>query len=179
MAVNRFFYLSFGRLVIRELWKSKLRVKTLLILILGLAGTGFLLGPCLIEGAFVSVTGDTLFIVHSVSMSSIITGDSQMVCRRSINMETYSWKFGLVQRSVLRVFFGPFSFQHSGSLPIFTFIVLFNIFSGFVVLGRDSAATGYLALRQGCLPSSAVGHRMRFVSGGLIICCFFLCSLFW
>ena len=51
-------------LVFRELWKSKLSVgrisvKTILILILGLASTGFLLGPCLIRGAFVSVAGDT------------------------------------------------------------------------------------------------------------------------
>src|SRR5277367_4887647 len=51
-------------LVFRELWKSKrsvgrIRVKTLLILILGLASTGFLLGPCLVRAAFVSVTGDT------------------------------------------------------------------------------------------------------------------------
>ena len=56
-------FLSAG-LVFRELWKSKLSVgrisvKTLLILILGLASTGFLLWPCLIRGAFVSVTGDT------------------------------------------------------------------------------------------------------------------------
>ena len=56
-------FLSAG-LVFRELWKSKLSVgrisvKTLLMLILGLASTGFLLWPCLIRGAFVSVTGDT------------------------------------------------------------------------------------------------------------------------
>ena len=55
-----FIFLSAG-LVIRELWKSKLRVKTLLILILGLAGAGFLLWPCLIGGAFVSVAGDPFF----------------------------------------------------------------------------------------------------------------------
>ena len=46
-------------LALRELWKSKLSVKALLILLLGLASTGFLLWPCLTRGAFVSVTGDT------------------------------------------------------------------------------------------------------------------------
>ena len=55
-----FIFLSAG-MAIRELWKSKLRVKTLLILILGLAGAGFLLWPCLIGGAFVSPASDPFF----------------------------------------------------------------------------------------------------------------------
>ncbi len=53
-------FLSAG-LVIRELWKSKLRINTLLILVLGVASSGFLLWPSLTRGAFVSVTGDTFY----------------------------------------------------------------------------------------------------------------------
>jgi hypothetical protein len=37
---------------------GRISFKTLLILLLGLASTGFLLWPCLTRGAFVSVTGD-------------------------------------------------------------------------------------------------------------------------
>src|SRR5271165_5080278 len=58
-------------------------LKTLLILTLGLASTGFLLWPCLTRGAFVSVPATLFFIVLPVGTSPITTGDSNMVYRPS------------------------------------------------------------------------------------------------
>ena len=93
-----FIVLSTG-LVIRELWKSKLRVKTLLILLLGLASTGFPLWPCLIKGAFISVAGDTFFYSYFRSISRRSSpGIRKLVCRRSINLGPLCRRPGLAPR---------------------------------------------------------------------------------
>ena len=141
-------------LVFRELWKSKLSVgrisvKTLLILILGLASTGFLLGPCLIRGAFVSVTGDTFMysafgqylVDHHRGFAFGLPPIDQYAMTQS---ET---RFGTAP--VLGFFSVLFHSSTAAVLPIYIFIVLANIFSGFVLLSRRFGCNRLLSLAAG------------------------------
>jgi hypothetical protein len=158
-------FLSAG-LVFRELWKSKLSVgrisvKTLLILILGLASTGFLLWPCLIRGAFVSVTGDTFMysafgqylVDHHRGFEFGLSPVDQYAMTQS---ET---RFGTAP--VLGFFSVLFHSSTAAALPIYVFIVLANIFSGFVLLSRRfgcnrifSLAAGLYAVIGGWAPNA-------------------------
>jgi hypothetical protein len=141
-------FLSAG-LIIRELWKSKLRINTLLILILGVATSGFLLWPSLTRGAFVSITGDTFyygalgqyltdhhrgFEVGLAPIDQYATGMSE---------ERFSSASVLGFLSVL------FRSSTVAVLPIYIFIVLANIFSGFVVLSRRFGCNRLLSLAAG------------------------------
>ena len=141
-------FLSAG-LIIRELWKSKLRINTLLILILGVATSGFLLWPSLTRGAFVSITGDTFyysalgqyltdhhrgFEVGLAPIDQYATGMSE---------ERFSTASVLGFLSVL------FRSSTAAVLPIYIFIVLANIFSGFVVLSRRFGCNRLLSLAAG------------------------------
>jgi len=141
-------------LVFRELWKSKLSfgrisVKTLLILILGLASTGFLLGPSLIKGAFVSVTGDTFMysafgqylVDHHRGFEFGLPPVDQYAMTQS---ET---RFGTAP--VLGFFSVLFHSSTAAVLPIYIFIVLANIFSGFVLLSRRFGCNRLLSLAAG------------------------------
>ena len=153
--------LLFVCLVLRELWKSKLSVKTLLILILGVASTGFLLWPSLTKGAFVSVAGDTFFYSsfgqyladHHRGFEFGLSPIDQFA---AVMSETR-----LGTASVLSLFSVLFHATTAEALPIFTFIVLVNIFSGFVILSRRfgcdrlaSLAAGLLAVIGGWTPNA-------------------------
>ena len=141
-------------LVFRELWKAKrgvgrIRVKTLLILILGLASTGFLLGPCLVRAAFVSVTGDTFMysafgqylVDHHRGFEFGLPPVDQYAVTQS---ET---RFGTAP--VLGFFSVLFHSSAAAVLPIYIFIVLANIFSGFVLLSRRFGCNRLLSLAAG------------------------------
>jgi hypothetical protein len=142
-------------LVFRELWKSKLSVKTLLILILGFASTGFLLWPCLTRGAFVSVAGDPFFYSSfgqyvADHHRGFETGLSPIDQFGAIQSET---RFGTA--SILGFFSILFHSTTVESLPSLTFIVLLNIFSGFVLLSRSFGCSRLFSLAAGLL--SVVG----------------------
>ena len=136
-------------LVFRELWKSKLSLKALLILLLGLAGTGFLLWPCLTRGAFVSVTGDTFMysafgqylVDHHRGFEFGLSPVDQYAMGQS---ET---RFGTA--SVLGFFSVLFHSSTAAVLPIYIFIVLVNIFSGFALLSRRFGCNRLLSLAAG------------------------------
>src|SRR5271166_830646 len=158
-------FLSAG-LVFRELWKSKLSVgrisvKTLLTLILGLASTGFLLWPCLTRGAFVSVTGDTFMysafgqylVDHHRGLAFGLSPVDQYAMGQS---ET---RFG--SASLLGFFSVLFHSSTAAALPFYIFILLANIFSGFVLLSRRfgcnrlfSLAAGLYAVIGGWAPNA-------------------------
>ena len=143
-----FIFLSAG-MAIRELWKSKLRVKTLLILILGFAGTGFLLWPCLIGGAFVSTASDPFFYSaygqyvadHHRGFAVGLSPIDQFAAVVSEH------RFGTA--SVLSFFSVLFHSTTAEAQPIFAFFVLVNIFSGFVVLGRRFGCNRLFSLAAG------------------------------
>jgi hypothetical protein len=148
-----FSFLSAG-LVFRELWKSKLSivrisVKTLLILLLGLASTGFLLWPCLTRGAFVSVTGDTFMysafgqylVDHHRGYAFGLSPIDQYAVGQS---ET---RFGTA--SVLGFFSVLFHSSTAAVLPVYVFIVLANIFSGFALLSRRFGGNRLFSLAAG------------------------------
>jgi len=153
-------FLSAG-LVIREVWKSKLRLKTLLILILGVASSGFLLGPSLTRGAFVSVAGDTFLysafgqylVDHPRGLEGGLSPVDQYASSQS---ETH---FGTA--SVLGFLSILFHSSTVAVLPIYALIALVNIFSGFVLLSRRfgcnrlfSLAAGIFAVISGWTPNA-------------------------
>src|SRR6476659_8988927 len=118
----------------RKLWKSKLSAKTLVILILGLASTGFLLWPCLIREAFVSVTGDTfLYTAFGQYLvdhhRGLAFGLSPIDQYEAVLSETRFWT-----ASVLGFLSVLFRSTTAAALPFYVFLVLANIFSGFVLL---------------------------------------------
>jgi len=140
---------------------GRISLKTLLILLFGLASTGFLLWPCLIRGAFVSVTGDTFmygafgqYIVdHPRGFEFGLSPVDQYAMTQS---ET---RFGTA--SVLGFFSVLFHSSTAAVLPIYIFIVLSNIFSGFVLLSRRfgcnrlfSLAAGLYAVIGGWAPNA-------------------------
>jgi hypothetical protein len=148
-------------LVLRELWKSKLSVKTLLILILGVASSGFLLWPSLTRGAFVSVAGDTFFyssfgqflVDHHRGFEVGLSPIDQFA---AVMSETR-----LGTASVLSLLSVWLHTTTAEVLPIFTLIVLVNIFSGFAILSRRfgcdrlaSLAAGLLAVMGGWTPNA-------------------------
>ena len=155
-----FIFLSAG-MAIRELWKSKLRVKTLLILILGLAGAGFLLWPCLIEELLSASASDPFFYSAYGQYVADHHRGFAVGLSPSINLEpgVSEHRFGTV--SVLSFFSVLFHSTTAEVQPIFVFIVLVNIFSGFVVLGRRfgcnrlfSLAAGLFAVIGGWVPNA-------------------------
>jgi hypothetical protein len=141
-------FLSAG-LVIRELWKSQLRVKTVLILALGVASTGFPLWSCLTRGAFINVAGDTFFYAtfgqfladHHRGFEFGLSPIDQF---GAIMSET---RFGTA--SVLSFFSVLFHSTTAAAVPIFTLIVLVNIFSGFVLLSRRFGCNRLFSLAAG------------------------------
>jgi hypothetical protein len=151
-------------LVFRELWRGvasdtrgaasnsppgRISLKTLLILTLGLASTGFLLWPCLTRGAFVSVTGDTFLYSafgqyladHHRGFEFGLSPIDQYATGLS---ET---RFGTA--SVLGFFSVLFRSSTAAALPIYIFIVLANIFSGFVLLSRRLGCNRLFSLASG------------------------------
>ena len=140
---------------------GKISFKTLLILLLGLASTGFLLWPCLTRGAFVSVTGDNfLYSAFGQYLADhhrgIEFGLSPVDQYGAALSET---RFGTA--AVLGLFSILFHTSTAAALPIYIFIVLANIFSGFVLLSRRfgcnrlfSLAAGLYAVIGGWAPNA-------------------------
>ncbi len=156
-----FFILLATGLVLRELWESKLRAKTLLILLLGLASTGFTLWPSLIKGSFINVAGDTFYYTafgqyladHHRGLEFGLSPIDQFGATLS---ET---RFGTA--SVLSFLAIVFHSTTAEAVRIFTLAVLVNIFSGFVLLSRRfgcnrlfSLAAGVLAVIGGWTPDA-------------------------
>ena len=143
-------FLSAG-LVIRELWKLKLRVKTVLILALGVVSTGFPLWSCLTRGAFISVAGDTFLYT---SFGQYLTdhhrgfeyGLSPLDQFGALQSET---RFG--SASVLSFFAVLFHSTTAAAVRVFAIIVLVNIFSGFVLLSRRLDCNRLFSLAAGLL----------------------------
>jgi hypothetical protein len=152
-------FLSAG-LVFRELWRGvkgaasssppgRISVKTLLILLLGLASTGFLLWPCFTRGAFVSVTGDTfMYCAHGQYLVDHHRGFAfGLPPVDQYAMTQSETRFGTA--SVLGFFSVLFHSSTAAVLPIYIFIVLANIFSGFVLLSRRFGCNRLLSLAAG------------------------------
>jgi hypothetical protein len=149
-----------------EFWKSQLSdrrisVKTLLTLILGVAGAGFLLWPCLTKGAFVSVTGDAFFYS---AFGQYLTDHHRGIQFGLPPIDQYATllsetRFGTA--SVLGFFSVLFHSTTAAVLPFYIFLVLLNIFSGFVLLSRIfgcnrlfSLAAGLFAVIGGWTPNA-------------------------
>jgi hypothetical protein len=150
----------------REFWKSKvsdrrISVKTLLTLILGVASAGFLLWPCLTRGAFVSVTGDAFFYS---AFGQYLTDHHRGIQFGLPPIDQYATllsetRFGTA--SVLGFFSVLFHSTTAEVLPVYIFLVLVNIFSGFVLLSRIfgcnrlfSLAAGLFAVICGWTPNA-------------------------
>jgi hypothetical protein len=147
-------------LILRELRKTPLGFKTLLILILGMASTGFLLWPCL-KGAFVSVTGDTFlytaFGQYLVNHHRGIEFGLSLIDQYSTGLSETRFCTAAVL-GFLSVFFRSTT---AGVLPFYIFIILANIISGFVLLSRRfgcnrlfSLAAGLFAVIAGWTPNA-------------------------
>jgi hypothetical protein len=139
-----------------NLWKSRLSAKALLFLIPGVASAGYLLWPCLTRGAFVSLTGDTFLytafgqylVDHHRGLIYGLSQVDQYAAGLSESRFASAAVLGLL--SVL------FRSTTAEVLPVYILIVLVNIFSGFVLLGRRfggnrlfSVAAGLLAVIGG------------------------------
>jgi hypothetical protein len=139
----------------------RVSLKTLLILILGVASTGFLLWPSLSRGAFVSIAGDTFLysafgqylVDHPRGLEGGLSPIDQYASSQS---ETH---FGTA--SVLGFLSSLFHSSTLAVLPIYALITLVNIFSGFVLLSRRfgcnrlfSLAAGLYALIGGWTPNA-------------------------
>src|SRR5271165_835159 len=116
-------------LALRKLRKSKLSLKTLLILLLGLASSGLLLWPYLTRGAFVGVTGDTfLYSAFGQYLADHHRGFEyglSPIDQYATGMSES--RFGTA--SVLGFFSVLFHSSVAAVLPIYVLIVLANIFS--------------------------------------------------
>jgi hypothetical protein len=168
-------FLSAG-LAMRELWRGVARdargvassspprrigPKTLLILALGVASTGFPLWHCLTRGAFISVAGDTFlyttfgqFLVDH--HRGLVFGLSPIDQFGALMSETR-----FCTASVLSFLAVLFHSSTAAALRIFALIVLVNIFSGFVLLSRRfgcnrlfSLGAGFLAVIGGWTPNA-------------------------
>jgi hypothetical protein len=128
---------------------DRVSLKTLLILLLGLASTGFLLWPCFTRGAFVSVTGDTfMYSAHAQYLVDHHRGFAfglPPVDQYAISQS--ETRFGTA--SVLGFFSVLFHSSTAAVLAIYVFIVLANIFSGFVLLSRRYGCNRLLSLAAG------------------------------
>jgi len=148
-------------LALRQLWKSRLSVKAVLMLLLGLASAGFLLWPWLTRGAFVGVTGDTFLysafgqylVDHHRGFEFGLSPIDQYATGMSES------RFGTA--SVLGFFSILFQTSTAAALPVYLFITLANIFSGFVLLSRRfgcnrlfSLAAGLYAVIGGWTPNA-------------------------
>jgi hypothetical protein len=150
----------------REFRKSKLigrmiSVKALLTLILGVASAGFLLWPCLTRGAFVSVTGDAFFYS---AFGQYLTDHHRGIQFGLPPIDQYATllsetRFGTA--SVLGFLSVLFHSTTAEVLPFYIFLVLVNIFSGFVLLSRIfgcnrlfSLAAGLFAVIGGWTPNA-------------------------
>ena len=136
-------------------------LKTLLILLLGLASTGLHLWPCLTRGAFVSVTGDNfLYSAFGQYLADhhrgIELGLSPVDQYGAALSET---RFGTA--SVLGFLSILLRTSTAAALPVYLFITLANIFAGFVLLSRRfgcnrlfSLAAGLYAVIGGWTPNA-------------------------
>src|SRR4029077_9307130 len=141
--------------------------KTLLILALGVASTGFLLWPCLTSGAFVSVTGDTFLYTafgqyladHHRGFEFGLSPIDQYATSLS---ET---RFGTA--SALGLFSVLFHSTTAAALPIYIFIVLVNIFSGYVLLSRRFGCNRLFSVAAGLFAVIGGWTSNALIIGGL------------
>jgi hypothetical protein len=128
---------------------GRINLKRLLPLMLGICCAGFLLWPSLTSGAFVSVTGDTFFYS---AFGQYLTDHHRGVEFGLPPVDQYATylsetRFGTA--SVLGFFAVLFHSSAAAVLPLFVFIILFNIFSGFALLSRRFGCNRFLSLAAG------------------------------
>jgi hypothetical protein len=146
---------------------GRISLKTLLILILGIASSGILLWSGLTRGAFVSVAGDTFLysafgqylVDHPRGLEGALSPVDQYASSQS---ETH---FGTA--SVLGFLSILFHSSTVAVLPVYALIALVNIFSGFVLLSRRFGCNRLFSLAAGSLAVSG-GWTLNAVNiGGL------------
>jgi hypothetical protein len=143
-------FLSAG-LIIRELWKSQLRIAMVLTVTVGLASSAFLLWPSLTRGGFINVTGDTFFYAtfgqfladHHRGLETGLPPIDQFAAAMS---ETR-----FCTASVLSFFSVLSHCTTAEVVPIFALIVLVNIFLGFVLVSRRFGCSRLFSLAGGLL----------------------------
>jgi hypothetical protein len=140
---------------------GRINLKTFLTLMLGICCAGFLLWPSLTSGAFVSVTGDTFFYG---AFGQYLTDHHRGIEFGLPPVDQYATylsetRFGTA--SVLGLFAVLFHSNSAAVLPLYVFIILVNIFSGFVLLSRRfgcnrlfSLAAGSFAVVGGWTPNA-------------------------
>jgi hypothetical protein len=147
--------------VFRELRKTKLSVSTFLILILAVASPGFLLWSRLINGAFVSLTGDPFFYS---AIGQYLTDHHRGIKFGLPPIDQYATlqsETRMGTASILGFFAVLFHSSTAAALSFYVFIVLANLFSGFVLLSRCfgcnrlfSLAAGLFAVIGGWTPNA-------------------------
>jgi hypothetical protein len=149
---SAFMVLLSAGLVFRELWRphfGRINLKTLLILMVGVCGAGFLLWPSLTRGAFVSVTGDTFFYS---AFGQYLTDHHRGIEFGLPPIDQYATllsetRFGTA--SILGFLSVLFHSNVAAILPLYLFIILVNIFSGFVLISRRFGCNRLLSLAAG------------------------------
>jgi hypothetical protein len=157
---------------LRELWKSApglglVRLRTLLTLALGLFSAGYLLWPCLTKGAFVSVTGDTFFYG---AFGQYLTDHHRGIEFGLPPIDQYATllsetRFGTA--SILGFLAVLFHKSTAAILPLYVFLILFNIFAGFVLLSRRFGCSRLLSLAAGLFAVVAGWTPNALIIGGL------------
>ena len=145
--------LSVG-LVWRELRKSNLNfdrisLQTLLTLALSIFGAGYLLWPSLTKGAFVCVTGDAFFYS---AFGQYLTDHHRGIEFGLPPIDQYATllsetRFGTA--SILGFLAVIFHTSTAAVLRLHVFLILVNIFSGFVLLSRRFGCSRWFSLAAG------------------------------
>jgi hypothetical protein len=140
---------------------GRINLKSILILLLGLASTGFLLWPAVSRGAFVSVTSDNFLYT---AFGQYLADHHRGLAYGLPPVDEYGaalseTRFGTA--SVLGFLSVLFHSSTVAVLPAYLFIVLANIFSGYVLLSRRfgcnrlfSLAAGSFAVIGGWTPNA-------------------------
>jgi hypothetical protein len=151
-------------LVFLRLWSQsfgRISLRALLTLAIGICGAAVLLWPSLFHGAFVSVTGDAFFYS---AFGQYLTDHHRGVQFGLPPIDQYATylsetRFGTA--SILGFLAVLFHSNTLAVLPLYTFLILVNIFSGFVLLSRRfgchrlfSIAAGLFAVVGGWTPNA-------------------------
>jgi hypothetical protein len=139
-------------LVFRELWSrhfGRIHLKTLLPLIVGVFSAALLVSPSFTRGAFVSVTGDTfLYSAFGQYLTDhhrgINFGLPPIDQYATLQSET---RFGTA--SILGFLSILFHSSTAAVLPVYIFVALVHIFSGFVLVSRQFGCNRLFSLAAG------------------------------
>jgi hypothetical protein len=132
-----------------NLSSGRISLQTLLTLALSIFGAALLLWPCFTKGAFASVTGDTFFYS---AFGQYLTDHHRGIQFGLPPIDQYATllsetRFGTA--SILGFLAVLFRTSTAAVLPLYLFLVLVNIFSGFVLLSRRFGCSRLLSLAAG------------------------------